>query len=311
MKIIRKISALACAAAIMTTTGAFAVDVQVNRTRISFDVEPQIIHERTMVPMRAIFEVLGADVDWNSDTQTVTATRGSDKILLTIGSDVMTVNNSPKTLDSAPVMADGRTLVPVRAISEAFGNSVAWDSSTQTVNITDNSGMVDLSAATKYMPAWKTAYLDFLNGQSGKFELIYLTDDDIPEIVIAEDGYRESSVRIYTYSDGNVKAITRDDGYERLGFFGSIHYKERSNSIYFSQGGNFFEFYFMSIRNNTAHMEHILLSDGETATWNGDPIYMSTFENETKRMTADYKESDYYTSQTTISSENVKAALGL
>lgn len=312
MKTLRKTAALIFATAVITTTCASAVDVNVNNTRISFDVEPQIINERTMVPMRAIFEVLGANVDWDGNMQTITATRGNDTILLTIGSDIMTVNGDTKILDSAPVMADNRTLVPVRAISEALGSDVGWDDSTRTVNIIDNSGMVNLNAATKYAPAWKTAYSDFLNGQSGSFDLIYLTDDDIPEIVIAENGYRESSVRIYTYSEGTVKAITREDGSECFGIFGIIHYKERGNLIYTIDGVNNLSTVVMSISNNIAHTEHILLSDGETATWNGDPISISAFNNEIERITIDDKIAGYdYDSDKIINSTNIKAALGL
>ena len=312
MKTLKKIAALACVAAVMTTASAFAVDVSVNNALINFDVEPRIINDRTMVPIRATFEVLGADVDWDGNTQTVTATRGNNKISLTIGSDVMSVNGNPKTLDSPPVMVDDRTLVPIRAISEALGSEVVWDNLARSVNITDNSGMVDLSATTKYAPAWKTAYADFLNGKIGNFELIYLTDDDIPEIVIAEDGYRLSYVNIYTYSDGAVKAIEHEDGYDSFGAYGTINYKERGNLIYISTGGSEITYIFTNISDNIAHTEHILVADGNngTITWNGGPIDMSTFQNETKRMSAGYKSAGYATGKS-INSANIKAALGL
>ena len=315
MKKLSKLTGAAVAAALlMAGTNSLAVDVNVNNTRISFDVEPQIINDRTMVPMRAIFEVLGARVDWDGGTQTVTATRGADTIKLTIGSPQMTVNGSAKILDSAPVMTDSRTLVPVRAISEALGSEVVWNEAAQTVNITDNSTMVNLSAATKYKPAWKTAYSSFLNGKTGNFELIYLTDDDIPELVVAKGGAHLDHVNIYTYVDGHVQAIVYDDGFDDFGTYGTISYKERGNILETGNGGNhgFFSTVILDIIDNVAYMEHIFEVDTNTntATWNDAKVSVKVVESEVDRITAGYKSAGYFTGKK-ISSENVKEVLGL
>lgn len=74
-----------------------------------------------MVPLRAIFEALGATVDWNDATQTVTSTKGNTTISLTINNPTMYVNGTSVALDSPACLVGARTLVPVRAISEAFG----------------------------------------------------------------------------------------------------------------------------------------------------------------------------------------------
>ena len=119
--------------------GASAADgirVMLGGSEIAFDVPPQIINERTMVPLRAIFEALGASVDWDGSTQTVSAKRGDTNITLKINDNTMYVNSSAVALDSPACIIDERTLVPVRAISEAFGAGVDWDGSTQTVTIT-------------------------------------------------------------------------------------------------------------------------------------------------------------------------------
>ena len=93
---------------------------------LEFDVPPQIIDGRTMVPMRVIFEALGAEIEWDGATQTVTATRGYVIVRATIGDFHINVNGVRTRMDIAPVLVNNRTLVPVRFISEAFGAEVDW-----------------------------------------------------------------------------------------------------------------------------------------------------------------------------------------
>lgn len=120
------------------------ITVKIDGQQIEFDVPPQLINDRTMVPLRAIFEALGATVDWNNDTQTVTSTKGNTTISLTINNPTMYVNGADVALDSPACLVSGRTLVPVRAISEAFGTTVEWDGTTNTVLINTNSAFETL-----------------------------------------------------------------------------------------------------------------------------------------------------------------------
>ncbi len=85
---------------------------------------PQIINDRTMVPLRAIFEALGASVEWNQETKTVTSTKGDTTIKLTIDSNTMYVNDNAVTLDSPACVVNDEALLPVRAISEAYKTKV-------------------------------------------------------------------------------------------------------------------------------------------------------------------------------------------
>jgi hypothetical protein len=98
-------------------------------------VEPQIINGCTMVPMRVIFEELGCVINWNNDTKTVTASRGVTSIQLTVNKSKAYINNSEKTLDAAPCIINGTTLVPVRFVSEALGVDVKWNAYTRTVDL--------------------------------------------------------------------------------------------------------------------------------------------------------------------------------
>ena len=88
-----------------------------------------------MVPLRAIFEALGASVEWDDSTKTVTSERGDTKVSLTIGEAEIIVNGEAKALDVPGQIVDSRTLVPVRAIAESFGCEVGWDDPTKTVTI--------------------------------------------------------------------------------------------------------------------------------------------------------------------------------
>ncbi len=111
------------------------IKVMIDGEKVLFDVLPTITDGRTLVPLRAIFESLNAKVLWNGDTKTVTATKGDREISLTIGSNVMKVNGEDKVLDVPATITDGRTLVPVRAISEAFGCEVDWNGDDRAVII--------------------------------------------------------------------------------------------------------------------------------------------------------------------------------
>jgi len=112
------------------------IDVTLHGDYLIFDVDPEIIGGRTMVPMRVIFEAMGASVSWNASTRTITATRGSTTVQTTIGSRTIRINGAARTIDVAPVVIGGRTLVPVRFISEAFGYDVRWDGNELLVAIT-------------------------------------------------------------------------------------------------------------------------------------------------------------------------------
>ena len=114
------------------------ITVKIDGQAIAFDVSPQIINNRTMVPMRKIFETLGATVEWDQNTKTVTSTKGGTTVTLTIDNPNMNVNGNVVTLDTPACIVDNRTLVPVRAIAEAFQTEVNWDESTKTVSISDD-----------------------------------------------------------------------------------------------------------------------------------------------------------------------------
>ncbi len=128
---------------------AFAanVSVQLNGEIINFTdengarVDAQIVNSRTMVPMRKIFELLGAKITWYGDTSTVVAQKDDIEIKLQINNENAEVKKNGETknikLDSKPIIVENRTLVPLRFISESLGKDVYFDSKTTTAIIID------------------------------------------------------------------------------------------------------------------------------------------------------------------------------
>ncbi len=111
------------------------ISVTLDGNNIEFDQPPVLEGGRTLVPLRAIFEALGATVEWTAETQTVTSTRDGVTIVLSIGKSEMYINEQLITLDVAPQLIGGRTLVPVRAVAEGFNCTVDWIADTRTVII--------------------------------------------------------------------------------------------------------------------------------------------------------------------------------
>lgn len=117
------------------TTLASSISLDINGEPISTDVSPQIIDGRTMVPVRSIFEAVGATVVWDAETKTIVGTKGNTTVIMTINSTTETINGEEYGMDTSPLIVDGRTLAPAKYVAEAFGYTVNWDADTKTVSI--------------------------------------------------------------------------------------------------------------------------------------------------------------------------------
>ena len=130
----------------MTTNASFYVyanvlnniSVTLNGVDLIFDQHPTIINGRVMVPLRAIFEVLGYSVSWDSTTQTATAQKDDKTLTVQINNPEISHSGGTYIGDVAPTIISERTLVPVRAISECAGCNVEWNSNIRTVIINTN-----------------------------------------------------------------------------------------------------------------------------------------------------------------------------
>lgn len=109
------------------------IKVYIKKKEITFDTPPTIENNRTLVPLRTIFEELGAVVEWGDNI--VTAKKGNTVITLTIGSNEMKVNEKVVRLEAVAQIRNSRTFVPLRAVSEAFNNNVEWNGVKRIINI--------------------------------------------------------------------------------------------------------------------------------------------------------------------------------
>ncbi len=98
-------------------------------------VAPALIDETTMIPVRDIVELLGGKVEWKADEQRVILTYNYNKISMIIGLKVCAINGVPGFLSAPPVISNGSTLVPLRAVADALGFKVEWDGGTQNIYI--------------------------------------------------------------------------------------------------------------------------------------------------------------------------------
>lgn len=165
----------------MLLPGAFAADLYVDGSALQTDVPPTILNGRTLVPLRAIFEALDAEVVWNGATQTASAVKAGTTVEVTIDDKTAYVNNQPQTLDVPAQLIDGRTMVPARFVSESLGARVLWDGNTESVYVItpDHTSLV-------------VEYLDV-----GQADSILLSSDD--EYMLIDAGNNEDGDDVVRY----------------------------------------------------------------------------------------------------------------
>lgn len=127
---------LVLSVSVATVSAHPPVRVYVDGTEVAFDQPPIIDNDRTLVPMRRIFEAMGIQVQWSEPTQTITSTKGSDTVTMVVGNKQVIKNGQVVyTMDVPAKIVQERALVPIRAVAVAFDADVAWDAKNYVVNI--------------------------------------------------------------------------------------------------------------------------------------------------------------------------------
>ena len=190
-----------------SSVSADEITVELDGKAIDFDVKPEIVDGRTMVPLRKIFEEIGATVKWDNDTQTVSARKNKKTITLAINSADLQIDKGDTDEEGNPIVeavtlevpaqiVSGRTLVPARAISESFGLNVDWDEDNQKVIITSKDDEDN---------SWKENFGSInLDSMTYEGEGVEITDN---QIKITQGGDFTVSG---TLADGNITISTKE-----------------------------------------------------------------------------------------------------
>ncbi len=197
--------------AIMLTMAVFAADVTVTLNGEVVDCETYgspatIVEGRTLVPLRAIFEALGATVEWDQVTRTVSSTLGEDAISLAVGSTTLIKNGEDITLDVPAQIINDRTMVPARAIAEAYGVGVEWDAATRTVILTqevkeEEPAVDEIPEGTFFVLTGEnytgTEGYIFTAGRNVEPEIVENPDDASDKVIFIHSEYTEGASWTY------------------------------------------------------------------------------------------------------------------
>lgn len=206
-----------------------AINVTVDGVPLQFDVEPTIVSGRTMVPMRAIFEALGATVEWIGDEQKIVAKSKDefgfeDTMELWINKTEVNVYGYRGVgmsieLDVPPMIINGRTMVPTRFVAESMGATVNWIAATSTVEIISASGTAPTAPTTPPTPPAPEAnpLLEF-DLQTGDYQdndfVAEGTFTNIGNVKITQvDKVR---IKIYMFNDEGDSALLADETFENI-----------------------------------------------------------------------------------------------
>lgn len=204
------------------------ISVYLNDEQLIFDVAPQIINGRTLLPLRTIFEALGLEVSWDPSTKVIKGTKENMEIILKVDNVLAYINNEEYTLDVPPTIIDSRTLVPARFIAESLGLNVEWDQESQTVSITNeitenepigstenDESLDDYYISDEQMDEW---YADFKGNYRAKLsnsQSISFAVMDQYYVYISTFGNNQPLISIH----GRLTAISKD--YVIVEFFDS------------------------------------------------------------------------------------------
>jgi antitoxin component YwqK of YwqJK toxin-antitoxin module len=166
------------------------IKIKINDSVQKYEQSPLIINGATLVPLRSIFEALGARVEWDEQAKTVTATKGTTKAAIKIGDSNALINQNVLQLEQPAQIIKGNTLVPVRFVSESFGAKVGWDAVTRTVLITTSP--LRKTTHLPFPPEGIPLKADWYSFNTDYLQVFYYGDDDqvIPLSNVLDEIYK-------------------------------------------------------------------------------------------------------------------------
>lgn len=207
------------------SVGAFAsqdeIKVNIDGVNVKTDVPAQVVNGRTLVPLRVIFEKYGIQVNWHQEAQIIEANKSGDSIVemkLGLNSNMAMINNELRYLDQPPISINGRTMVPLRFISETLGSDVSWNQQTKTVNI--SKAPINIKEAKNYEKAFtdflykgdlhkilQKSYNNFFLTNDLAFSFFDVDKDGIPELLLIFETGHSQQRAIFEFKNGKIKTL--------------------------------------------------------------------------------------------------------
>lgn len=191
------------------------INIYLDGELLEVSQEPIIINGTTLVPMRDIFEALDMEVYWNGETKTATGVKDGLTIDITIGNNKAYVNKTEKSLLEPARIVNGRTMVPLRFISESAGCEVSWDGTKREIVISTYEGDIFMESISKMADSSKLYTVDgtgeyegyrMLKGYPGEDEFqIYFKGDINSYMATYEDLRNIDLNEIITWEYNNIK----------------------------------------------------------------------------------------------------------
>ncbi len=189
---------------------ATPIQIVIDGVQLSTDQPAIMSGSRTMVPLRGVFEAMNTNVDWKQSTRTVTASKNGTTVVLPVGSKTAKINGKTTTLDIPAKVIKGRTMVPLRFVTEALGSKVDWNKGTQTVTIaTGNATTTPTNPTPTPTPSGTVMPVSFVNasvvgqqGNGGDIQVIFPTS-------ASKTGLSQYRILVAKSTDSSALTVSR------------------------------------------------------------------------------------------------------
>jgi hypothetical protein len=206
-----------------------------NNKELYLSTNPVVKDGFSLVPLREIFEELGATVKWNQEDHSITANKNDTQIIIHIDSLIAQKNNTNLNLDIAPTIIDNKTMVPLRFIGESFGRIIHWDGINKEINLSNSDSAIILksndSQPIKNNVIWTGLDSSFhiltegSDWKAGKYDdlatntKLFLNNDDKKIFVTKEDKFNFSDdMKLEDYLDLYKKNLNGNINFSHIIF---------------------------------------------------------------------------------------------
>lgn len=204
------------------------VDLQIGNSQMTvngevseLDSPPVIVDGRTLVPVRAIVEALDGKADWDAETKTATLTNeAGDEVKLTINSKTASCNGTESELDTAPVIINERTMLPIRFVAESFGYKTDWNAEDKSIVI---SGGAEEKTEPETKPETKKSF--DLSGLQSEYYGADKNGNDYTSFFKDPDMLGDVYLEVKD-KNGNQTAV-----YKRVDASGSVYKNKRGDKL--------------------------------------------------------------------------------